>query len=278
MSFPEARNRAITDALASDSRTILIGDLGGPGEPEGGYAKAFGPKRAREGPVSEESLGGAAVGAALMGLRPIVTFANAGFMFDAWEPVMDEAAFMRYMSGGQFSVPAVFHVMVGIRTGWAAQHAQVPHAMFCNAPGLVVVAPGTPAAAYELMRAAAASDDPVIYVDPRPLHSDVGEVQANGEVRPVRAKVLRPGNDITVVAVSTAHGYSQGVGETVKTLRDAFARLPIIAGNVTSAAGVEYLADCGADAIKVGQGPGSICTTRIWSSGTSPVAEMECSW
>jgi pyruvate dehydrogenase E1 component beta subunit len=203
MSFPEARNRAITDALASDSRTILIGDLGGPGEPEGGYAKAFGPKRAREGPVSEESLGGAAVGAALMGLRPIVTFANAGFMFDAWEPVMDEAAFMRYMSGGQYSVPAVFHVMVGIRTGWAAQHAQVPQAMFCNAPGLVVVAPGTPAAAYELMRAAAASDDPVIYVDPRPLHSDVGEVQANGEIRPVRAKVLRSGNDITVVAVST---------------------------------------------------------------------------
>jgi len=68
---------------------------------------------------------------------------------------------------------------------------------------------------------------------------------------------------VDVVAVSTAHGYSQGVGETVKMLRDAFPRLPIIAGNVSSAAGVEYLADCGADAIKVGQGPGSICTTRI---------------
>lgn len=203
MSFAEARNRAVTDALASDPRTILIGDFSGPGEPEGGYASAFGSKRARQGPVSEESLGGAAVGAALMGLRPIVTFANAGFMFDAWEPVMDEAAFMRYMSGGQFSVPAVFHVMVGIRTGWAAQHAQVPHAMFCNQPGLVVVAPGTPASAYELMRAAAASDDPVIYVDPRPLHGDMGEVDGDGSVRPVRAQVLRPGSDVTVVAVSS---------------------------------------------------------------------------
>jgi IMP dehydrogenase len=68
---------------------------------------------------------------------------------------------------------------------------------------------------------------------------------------------------VDVIAVSTAHGHSKGVGDTVKVLRDAFPKLPIIAGNVTSAAGVEYLADCGADAIKVGQGPGSICTTRI---------------
>ena len=68
---------------------------------------------------------------------------------------------------------------------------------------------------------------------------------------------------VDVVAVSTAHGHSKGVGDTVKMLRDAFPKLPIIAGNVTSAAGVEYLADCGANAIKVGQGPGSICTTRI---------------
>ena len=66
-----------------------------------------------------------------------------------------------------------------------------------------------------------------------------------------------------VVAVSTAHGHSKGVGDTVKVLRDAFPKLPIIAGNVTSAAGVEYLADCGANAIKMGQGPGSICTTRM---------------
>ena len=69
--------------------------------------------------------------------------------------------------------------------------------------------------------------------------------------------------DVDVVAVSTAHGHSKGVGDTVRILRDAFPKLPIIAGNVTSAAGVEYLADCGANAIKVGQGPGSICTTRI---------------
>ena len=68
---------------------------------------------------------------------------------------------------------------------------------------------------------------------------------------------------VDVVAVSTAHGHSKGVGDTVRMLRDAFPKLPIIAGNVTSAAGVEYLAECGANAIKVGQGPGSICTTRI---------------
>src|SRR5438552_255820 len=87
-----------------------------------------------------------------------------------------------------------------------------------------------------------------------------GDLDREGILNHVGALVER-GAD--VVAVSTAHGYSRGVGETVKMLRDAFPRLPIIAGNVSSAAGVEYLADCGADAIKVGQGPGSICTTRI---------------
>ncbi len=201
MSFIEARNRAVAEVLATDERAVLIGDLGGPGQPEGGFARAFGPKRVRGTPISEESFGGAAVGAALMGLRPIVSFSNLSFMYDAWEPVLNEAALIRYMSGGQLSVPVTFHLNIGLRPGWAAQHAQAGHAMLCNAPGLVVVVPGTPAAAYELMRTAAASDDPVVYVEPRPLWAEVGEVPTGNGVRPVRARVLRSGTDITVVAV-----------------------------------------------------------------------------
>jgi pyruvate dehydrogenase E1 component beta subunit len=136
-----------------------------------------------------------------MGLRPIVSFSNLSFMYDAWEPLLNEAALLRYMSAGQFSVPVTFHLNVGLRPGWAAQHAQAGHAMLCNAPGLVVVAPGTPAAAYALMRAAAASNDPVVYVEPRPLWSETGDVAAGADVRAVRAAVLRSGTDVTVVAV-----------------------------------------------------------------------------
>ncbi len=203
MTYLEARNRAIGEAMASSERAILIGGFGGAGAPEGGYAKAFGERRVRSTPISEEGYAGAAVGAALLGLRPIVTFSNASFMFDAWEPVLNEAALLRYMSGGQFSVPIVFHMTIGLKVGWAAQHSQTSQAMLCHAPGLIVVAPGTPTAAYELMRAATTSDDPVVYVDSQLLYRETGDVPLGEAVRPVRACVLRAGRDVTVVAVSS---------------------------------------------------------------------------
>jgi pyruvate dehydrogenase E1 component beta subunit len=203
MTFVEARNRAVTEAMEASDRAILLGGLSGPGAPEGGYAKAFGERRVRSTPISEEGFGGAAVGAALLGLRPIVAFGNASFMFDAWEPVLNEAALMRYMSGGQFAAPIVFHMSIGLRPGWAAQHSQTSQAMLCNAPGLVVVAPGTPAGAYELMRTATASDDPVVYVESQTLQDERGEVPVGSDPRPARARVLRSGTDVTIVAVSS---------------------------------------------------------------------------
>jgi len=202
MSFLEARNRAVTEALSEDPRAILFGGMSGAGAPEAGYAEAFGRGRVRNPPVSEEAYAAAAVGAALNGLRPIVSFSTGSFMFNAWEPVVNEAALMRYMSGGQMSVPVTFHFYVGLRPGAAAQHSQMPQAMLCNAPGLVVVAPGTPKAAYELMRTATASDDPVVYVDCLKLHREEGEVETGVDARPARAEVVRPGTDVTVVAVS----------------------------------------------------------------------------
>lgn len=202
MTFIEARNRAITEAMTANDRAIIIGGFSGPGAPEGGYARTFGAQRVRSVPISEEGFAGVAVGAALYGLRPIVAFGNASFMFDAWEPVLNEAALLRYMSGGQFAAPVVFHMAIGLRAGWAAQHSQTSQAMLCNAPGIVVVAPGTPAGAYELMRTAVASNDPVVYVDSPTLYEEVGEVAVGQTPRPARARVVRPGGDVSVVAVS----------------------------------------------------------------------------
>ncbi len=202
MSFIEARNRAIAEALQDDRRTMLFGGFSGPGSPEGGFVAAFGKDRVRQPPVSEEGYGGAAVGAAMSGLRPIVSFGTGSFMYNAWEPVVNEAALMRYMSGGQMAVPIVFHFYVGLRPGAAAQHSQSPQAMLCNAPGLVVVAPGTTRGAYEVMQTAIASDDPVVFVDSLKLHADMGEVQIGEKPKPVRAQIVRAGSDVTVVAVS----------------------------------------------------------------------------
>src|SRR5206468_9599443 len=106
------------------------------------------------------------------------------------------------MSAGQFTCPIVFHMGVGLRAGWAAQHSQTSQAMLCNAPGLVVVAPGTPAGAYELMRAALASEDPVVYVDAATLHGETGEVAIGEATSQVRARIVREGSDVTVVAVA----------------------------------------------------------------------------
>jgi len=202
MTFLEARNRAITEVMAADERAIIIGGFNGPGAPEGGYARAFGAARVRSTPISEEGFAGVAVGASLYGLRPIVSFSNASFMFDAWEPVLNEAALLRYMSAGQFAAPILFHMSIGLKAGWAAQHSQTSQAMLCNAPGLVVVAPGTPAGAYQMMRTALASNDPVVYVDAQTLHAEVGDVAVGQEIRPARARVVRPGSDVTVVAVA----------------------------------------------------------------------------
>ena len=125
MSFVEARNRAIAEAMAANDRTVLIGGgFGGPGSPEGGFGKAYGSGRVRSTPISEEGFAGVAVGASLYGLRPLVGFSNASFMFDAWEPVLNEAALLRYMSAGQFTCPIVFHMSIGLRAGWAAQHSE----------------------------------------------------------------------------------------------------------------------------------------------------------
>lgn len=202
MTFIEARNRAVTWALSKHPETMLIGNFSGPGTPEGGYAQAFGRGRVRQPPVSEEGYAGAAVGAALAGVRPIVAFGTGSFMYNAWEPVVNEAALMRYMSGGQMSVPITFHIYVGLRPGAAAQHSQSPQAMLCNAPGLVVVAPGTAQGAYSVMRTAVASDDPVMYVDSLKLHAEEGDVALDGAAGPIRATVVRPGRDVTVVGVS----------------------------------------------------------------------------
>jgi pyruvate dehydrogenase E1 component beta subunit len=147
---------------------------------------------------------GIAVGAAMTGLRPIVALSTAAFSFEAWPQIVNEAAVACYGSAGQVTAPVVFHMLAGIRGAGAVQHSHAPQAMFCNAPGLQVVAPGSPADARGLMRTVALnSNNPTIFIDHQRLQGIKGEVDEKAPPIPLGvADIKRQGNDVTIVAVS----------------------------------------------------------------------------
>src|SRR5574341_838058 len=159
------------------------------------------PGRMFDPPIAELGFCGVAIGAAMAGLRPLVDLTTASFIFQAWAQIVNEAANARYMSGGQFSVPAVFHILHGIRGRGAAQHSHSPQSMLWNTPGLEIMLPASPADVKGLLKTAAASDNPTIFVDHVRLFELKGPVP-DGDFRiPFGvADIKRRGRDVTVVA------------------------------------------------------------------------------
>jgi len=154
-------------------------------------------------PIAELGYVGAGIGAAIAGLRPIVDCATASFTFQAFAQILNEAANIHYMSGGQTSVPMVIHYNHGVRGGGAAQHSHSPQAMMWNTPGLEIVTPSNPADLIGLVLTAVASDNPTIWVDHVRLFDIEGEVPENIDPIPFgRAAIPREGTDLTVFASS----------------------------------------------------------------------------
>ena len=154
-------------------------------------------------PIAEVGYAGAAIGAAMVGLRPIVDLATASFMFQAFPQLLNEAANIHYMSGGRTKVPMVFHFNAGIRGRGASQHSHSPQAMLWNTPGLQIMLPSSPADVLGLLRTAVASDNPVAWVDHVRLFDTVGPAPVNDDPIPFGlADVKRAGSDVTIVASS----------------------------------------------------------------------------
>lgn len=154
-------------------------------------------------PISEAGVCGAAIGAALNGLRPLVGLGTASFAFQAWAQIVNEAANAYYMSAGQSRVPAVFHLMAGGRDGAGPQHVHAPQSAFWNTPGLEIIVPATPADAAGLLRTAYESDNPTIFMNHLDLLDVAGDVPPGVHRVPFgRAEVKRSGGDVTVVASS----------------------------------------------------------------------------
>lgn len=201
--YSEARTIALVRLMRADERIIVLGGhVGRPNAP----ALTVPPDlahRTRRLPNGELGCGGIAIGAAATGLRPIVTWATASVMFNAWPEIINEAANYHYVSGGQVRVPVVFHMSAGIRGHLAAQRSHSPQAMFWNTPGLEIVMPSTPRDIAGLLPSVFASDNPTVLIDHEALATLTEEFDDEPDPIPMgQADVKRAGKDVTIVAFS----------------------------------------------------------------------------
>src|SRR5205085_1427481 len=205
LSYREAVRDAMSTAMREDPDVFIMGEdiaeMGGSMGVTHGMVEEFGPERVRNTPISEMALAGAAIGAALQGMRPIAEIMYEDFMTLAAEQVVNQAAKHRYMSGGQLTVPVVFRTQGG--AGWSpgAQHAQQLEAWFVHIPGLKVVFPSTPTDVRGLLWSSIYDDNTVVFFEHRTLYPIKEEVPQEFEPIPLgEARVHREGTDVTVIA------------------------------------------------------------------------------
>ena len=204
--FVDALREGIAEEMRVDSRVMIFGEdvaVGGAFGVTQGLADEFGDKRVINTPISEDTIMGIAVGAAVAGKRPIVEIMFMDFMTLAMSQLVNHAAKVHFMSGGQLAVPMVVRVQQGAHGGWGAQHSQSLEAWFSHVPGLKVVAPGSAVDANRLVRAAIQDDSPVVFIEHRGLYfrQDPEDFEP-GEATLGKAHVVREGADVTLVSYS----------------------------------------------------------------------------
>lgn len=205
----EALNAALADAMAEDSSVLVLGE--DVADPEGGgvtgvtrgLSTRFGEKRVRSTPISEQAIVGAAIGASLAGFKPVAEIMLMNFTTVAMDMIVNHAAKLRYMSGGQTNVPIVIRTMTGAGYASGGQHSDYLEAWFAHTAGMKVVAPSNPADAYGLLRSAIDDPDPVMIIENLPLYRTTGASPVRGARVPIgKAEVVREGRDITIVSYS----------------------------------------------------------------------------
>lgn len=205
ITFREALRAGLDEELERDGRVFVMGEdvadpMGGSYKITLGLSTKYGPARCRNTPISELGIVGLAVGAAITGMRPVAEIMYVDFMGLAMDQVMNQAALIRYMSGGQVSVPLVVRTHGGGGRSSAAQHGKNLEVLFAHLPGLKMVFPGTPADAKGLLKAAVRDESPVVFFEHNGLYNTRGEVPDGDFLVPIgRADVKRPGADVTVV-------------------------------------------------------------------------------
>jgi pyruvate/2-oxoglutarate/acetoin dehydrogenase E1 component len=213
ITYAEALNEALREEMLRDETVFIMGEdvanWGGGGVfgVTKGLAQEFGTERVRDTPISEEAIAAVAVGAAATGSRPVAEIMYVDFIGLAMEPIVNQAAKLRYMFGGKAKVPMVIRAQEGAGRGNAAQHSQSLEAWFCHIPGLKVVTPSTPADAKGLLKSAIRDDNPVIFLEHKVLYFTKGPVPSGEYTVPLGvADIKRNGKDVTVVGIHTMVG------------------------------------------------------------------------
>jgi len=209
MSYRQALHDTLRAELQRDPSVILLGEEIGVFEGSykitAGLLTEFGPERVRDTPICEEGFVGAAVGAAMLGMRPVVELMTINFSLLAVNQIVNHAAKMRAMFNGQTSIPLVIRTPGGGGQQLAATHSQNLEVWFAHVPGMKVVAPATPADAAALLRAAIRDDDPVLFLENLSLYNTTGEAPESDAVAEIgRAAVVQPGTDLTLISYSRA--------------------------------------------------------------------------
>jgi len=207
MTYSQALNEALREEMRADPRVFVMGEdiglYGGVFRVTQGLLAEFGPERVRDTPISEAAFIGMGVGAAMAGMRPVVELMFMDFALVAADQIVNQAAKLRYMSGGQVSVPIVIRAQQGGGRGNGAQHSQSFESWLAQVPGLKVVAPATPKDAKGLLKSAIRDGNPVIFIEHKLLYNTKGEVPEGELTIPIgKAEIKRPGRDITIVSFS----------------------------------------------------------------------------
>lgn len=213
---------AIAEEMERDSRVMVLGEdvaeAGGPFKTTEGLLRRFGPQRVRDTPISEMGFIGAAVGAAVTGLRPVVEVMFIEFLGVALDQLVTEAAMMHHLSSGRLTAPITVRASVGSGLGFGCQHSQTLERWLLGTPGLKVAVASGARSAYALMRAAIRDDDPVIVLEPRTLYGRREDFEPNEDaIIPLGVgEVLRGGSDLTVVALGQTVGIALEAAEAIE--------------------------------------------------------------
>jgi len=218
MTLAKALNAGLRRALEADPKVLLMGEdigrLGGVFRITEGLQADFGVDRVLDSPLAESGIVGTAVGLALRGYRPVVEIQFDGFVFPAFDQLVSQVARLRFRSHGRLAVPLVVRIPYGGGIGAIEHHSESPEAYFAHTPGLKVVSPATPADAYWMIQQAVASDDPVVFFEPKRRYYERGKVDQDAVPDPLHAaRVARPGTDASLLCY----------GPMVKTCLDAAA-------------------------------------------------------
>lgn len=223
MTMVTAINLALRDAMTADSEVIVFGEDVADREGGGilgvtkGLSTDFGDARVRSTPISEQAIIGAAIGAAIVGMKPVAEIMLMNFTTVAMDMIVNHAAKLRFMSGGQTSVPITIRTMTGAGFGNGGQHSDFLEAWFAHTAGLKVVIPSNPKDAYGLMLACIADPDPCIFVEALGLLRVAGDAPTRGELIPLgKARLAREGRDVTVVTYGPQVGLVMKVAEALK--------------------------------------------------------------